>query len=77
MRPGLTASKLMEVERVIEEARKAQGGGRDALLHGRGVAQPQGAGFRRRLAMVEGVKALGLETCMTLGMLDRGAMRSA
>ncbi|MDQ1219224.1 biotin synthase-like enzyme [Agrobacterium sp. SORGH_AS 745] len=37
---GLKASKLMEVERVLAEARKAKEGGGDALLHGGGVAQP-------------------------------------
>ena len=40
---GLKASKLMEVERVIAEAKKAQDAGRHALLHGRRLAQPKGA----------------------------------
>ena len=44
---GLTASKLMEVERVIGEARKAKAAGRHALLHGRGLEEPQGARFQR------------------------------
>jgi len=68
---GLTASKLMEVERVLAEARKARDGRRHPLLHGRGMAQPEAADMDAVVAMVKGVKALGMETCMTLGMLDR------
>ena len=46
---GLKASKLMEVERVIAEAKKAKAAGRNALLHGRRLAQSKGArhGHRR------------------------------
>ena len=50
---------------------------RDALLHGRGLALAQGPRPRRGCAMVEGVKALGLETCATLGMLDGRAGAAA
>ncbi len=45
---GLFASKLMEVERVLAEARKAQGERRHPLLHGRGLAQPEAARHGRR-----------------------------
>lgn len=45
---GLKASKLMEVERVLSEARKAKAMRRDALLHGRRMAQPQSARHGRR-----------------------------
>ena len=48
---------------------RGQGRGREPLLHGRGLAQPEGPRSRFVCAMVEGVKALGLETCATLGML--------
>jgi biotin synthase len=56
---------------VIEQARKAQEGGADRFCMGaawRGVKE--GAEFDSVLEMVRGVKALGMETCVTLGMLD-------
>ncbi len=66
---GLSASKLMEVERVIEEARKAKAAGATRYCMGAAWRNPKGRDFDAICAMVEGVKALGLETCMTLGML--------
>ncbi len=66
---GLPASKLMEVERVIEEARKAKAAGATRYCMGAAWRNPKERDFEAICAMVEGVKALGLETCMTLGML--------
>ncbi|MGO9461075.1 MAG: biotin synthase BioB [Rhodomicrobium sp.] len=66
---GLTASKLMEVGRVIEEARKAKEAGATRYCMGAAWRNPKARDFDAICAMVEGVKALGLETCMTLGML--------
>lgn len=66
---GLKASKLMEVERVLEEARKAKAGGATRYCMGAAWRSPKGRDMDAVVAMVEGVKALGLETCMTLGML--------
>jgi biotin synthase len=68
---GLSASKLMEVERVIGEARKAQAAGATRYCMGAAWRSPKERDMSALLAMVEGVKALGMETCMTLGMLDR------
>ena len=50
----------------------------DALLHGRGLAlaQAEGAGGRSP-PMVREVRALGLETCATLGMLDAARRRTS
>ena len=60
----------MDVEAVIGRRAPRQGRRRHALLHGRRLARAQGPRHRRRSAsMVRGVKALGLETCATLGML--------
>ena len=39
------------------------------LLHGRGLAQSQGPDMPALIEMVKGVRAMGMETCMTLGML--------
>jgi biotin synthase len=66
---GLSASKQMEVERVIEEARKAKTAGATRYCMGAAWRNPKERDFNAICAMVEGVKALGLETCMTLGML--------
>jgi biotin synthase len=67
---GLKASKLMEVERVIAEARKAYDAGATRYCMGAAWRGPKERDMEAVLAMVEGVKALGMETCITLGMLD-------
>jgi biotin synthase len=66
---GLSASKLMEVERVIEEARKAKEAGATRYCMGAAWRSPKERDLDAICAMVRGVKALGMETCMTLGML--------
>jgi biotin synthase len=68
---GLAASKLMEVEQVVTEARKARDGGATRYCMGAAWRSPKARDMDAVVAMVKGVKALGLETCMTLGMLDR------
>ncbi|CDX16822.1 biotin synthase [Mesorhizobium sp. ORS 3324] len=67
---GLKASKLMEVERVIAEARKARDAGATRYCMGAAWRSLKERDMDALVAMVEGVKALGMETCMTLGMLD-------
>ena len=67
---GLSASKLMEVERVLAEARKARDAGATRYCMGAAWRSPKERDMPQVVAMVEGVKALGMETCMTLGMLD-------
>lgn len=66
---GLKASKLMEVERVVAEARKAKEGGATRYCMGAAWRSPKERDMEAIVAMVSGVKALGMETCMTLGML--------
>jgi biotin synthase len=68
---GLVASKLMEVERVVAEARKARDAGATRYCMGAAWRNPKARDIDAVVSMVEGVKALGMETCMTLGMLDR------
>ncbi|MEQ1651413.1 MAG: biotin synthase BioB [Hyphomicrobium sp.] len=67
---GLKASKLMEVQRVIEEAKKAKAAGATRYCMGAAWRSPKARDMDAVVAMVEGVKALGMETCMTLGMLS-------
>src|SRR5260370_13847741 len=68
---GLAASKLMEVEKVVAEARKAKDGGATRYCMGAAWRNPKPRDMDAIVEMVGRVKALGLETCMTLGMLDR------
>ena len=66
----LSASKLIEVERVISQARKARDAGATRFCMGAAWREPKDRDMGALVAMVEGVKSLGMETCMTLGMLD-------
>jgi biotin synthase len=76
----LKASKLMAVEQVLEGARQAKAGGATRYCMGAAWRSPKDRDMDQVVAMVEGVKALGLETCMTLGMLsdnDVGKLKNA
>lgn len=75
---GLKASKLMQVEKVIAEARKAKAAGATRYCMGAAWREPKDRDMDSLVGMIEGVKALGMETCMTLGMLtERDASRLA
>jgi biotin synthase len=67
---GLDSSKLMGVEHVVAEARKAKEGGATRYCMGAAWRSPKQRDIEIVVAMIQGVKALGLETCMTLGMLS-------
>lgn len=67
---GLKASKLLEVAAVIEEARRAKDAGASRYCMGAAWRSPKDRDMDALVAMVEGVKALGMESCMTLGMLS-------
>ena len=67
---GLEKQKLMEVEAVLEKAKAAKAAGAERFCMGAAWRSPHERDMPYVLAMVEGVKAMGLETCMTLGMLD-------
>ncbi|MEO5324291.1 biotin synthase BioB [Mesorhizobium sp. CC13] len=69
---GLKASKLMEVQRVLAEAKKAKDAGATRYCMGAAWRSPKERDMEAVVAMIEGVKDLGMETCMTLGMLDLG-----
>ena len=66
---GLKVTKLMEVEKVLEEARAAKATGVSRFCMGAAWRNPKDKDLETVCAMVEGVKALGMETCVTLGML--------
>ena len=67
---GLKASRLSEVETVLSEARKAKEGGATRYCMGAAWRNPKERDMDAIVSMIEGVKALGMETCMTLGMLS-------
>jgi biotin synthase len=66
----LEKEKLMEVEKVVAQARAAKDAGASRFCMGAAWKSPQGKDLRVVEEMVRQVKALGLETCMTLGMVD-------
>jgi len=68
---GVKAEKLMEVATVLGEARAAKAAGASRFCMGAAWRSPKDRDLDQVCAMVEGVSALGLETCATLGMLDR------
>jgi len=68
---GLAASKLMDVAAIVAEARKAKVGGATRYCMGAAWRNPKPRDMDAVVEIVGAVKALGLETCMTLGMLDR------
>ena len=67
---GLKASKLMDTETVIAAARKAKAGGAGRFCMGAAWREPKARDMGALCGMVSEVKAMGLETCMTLGMLS-------
>lgn len=67
---GLSASKLMEVEKVLVEARKAKESGATRYCMGAAWRSPKDRDMAAIEMMIKGVKDLGMESCMTLGMLD-------
>jgi biotin synthase len=66
---GIKADKLMDAAAVIAEARAAKHNGASRFCMGAAWRNPKDRDLDAVCAMVEGVKALGLETCATLGML--------
>jgi biotin synthase len=66
---GVRAEKLMRRETVLAEARAAKAAGASRFCMGAAWRSPKDRDVDAVCAMVEGVKALGLETCATLGML--------
>ena len=69
---GLAVETLMPVDAVIEAARQAKDGGASRFCMGAAWRSPKDRDLDDMVTMVGGVKALGLETCMTLGMLSPG-----
>lgn len=69
---GLKASKLMPLDAVMTAAAAARDGGATRFCMGAAWRSLKDRDVDAVCAMVEGVKSLGLETCVTLGMLEDG-----
>ena len=69
MTPGSKPKSWMALETVLAEARAAKASGASRFCMGAAWREPKQRDVDAVCAMVEGVKALGLETCATLGML--------
>ena len=66
---GLKATKLMEVQQVLQAAAQARDHGSTRFCMGAAWRNPKDKDIPQLAAMVKGVRAMGMETCMTLGML--------
>ena len=64
------ATKLMDVEEVLEAAKAAKAAGSNRFCMGAAWREPKDRDIEKVVAMIKGVKDLGLETCATLGMLE-------
>lgn len=69
---GLKAEKLMPVEEVVDAARRAKANGADRFCMGAAWRSLKDRDLPKVAEMISAVKAEGLETCVTLGMLEEG-----
>ena len=72
---GLDSGKMMELEEVLDTARRARDAGASRFCMGAAWRGPTERNMGSVIAMIEGVKALGLESCVTLGMLEADQAR--
>jgi biotin synthase len=68
---SVKAEKLMDVDAVLASAAEAKAAGSQRFCMGAAWRSPKDRDMEKVCQMVAGVKAMGLETCMTLGMLSR------
>lgn len=66
---GVEATKLMDVQAVLQSAAQARDAGSRRFCMGAAWRNPKDRDMPAIIAMVKGVRAMGMETCMTLGML--------
>ena len=69
---GVEATKLMDVQAVLQSAAQAKDHGSQRFCMGAAWRNPKDRDMPAIVAIVKGVRAMGLETCMTLGMLTPG-----
>ena len=66
---GIKATKLMDVDTVLEGARRAKDSGASRYCMGAAWRSPKDRDIDAIVEMIKGVREIGMETCMTLGML--------
>ena len=66
---GLEREKLMEVDAVLKQAQEAKDKGATRFCMGAAWRNPTDKSLDKVIPMIQGVKAMGMETCVTLGML--------
>ncbi|MAL27695.1 MAG: biotin synthase BioB [Croceicoccus sp.] len=66
---GVKATKLMEVQQVLQRAAQAKDAGSQRFCMGAAWRNPKDRDMDTIISIVEGVRDMGMETCMTLGML--------
>lgn len=66
---GVEATKLMDVQAVLQSAAQARDHGSQRFCMGAAWRNPKDRDMPAIIQIVEGVRAMGMETCMTLGML--------
>ena len=69
---GIAATKLMDVREVLQSAAQAKDAGSQRFCMGAAWRNPKDRDMPAIVEIVKGVRAMGLETCMTLGMLTPG-----
>ncbi len=67
---GVEATKLMDVQAVLQSAAQARDAGSKRFCMGAAWRNPKDRDMPAIVAMVKGVREMGMETCMTLGMLS-------
>jgi biotin synthase len=72
---GVKAEKLMSLDKVLAEAQTAKDAGASRFCMGAAWREPKDRDLDKVCAMIEGVRAMGLETCVTLGMLNNAQAR--
>jgi biotin synthase len=72
---GLKAEPLMDVEAVLEKARTAKANGATRFCMGAAYRSPKPKQLAQIVEMIKGVRELGMETCVTLGMLTADQAR--
>jgi biotin synthase len=73
---GLKAEKLLAADRVLDDARRAKAAGAQRFCMGAAWRELKDRDVPKLAAMISGVKAMGLETCATLGMLTPDQARA-
>jgi biotin synthase len=69
---GVEDEEVLSVQTVVETARAAKGKGATRFCMGAAWRGPKDRDLAKILPLIEGVKSLGMETCVTLGMLKPG-----